>query len=144
MKTYKARLLSALFLSMFIFFFDQFMKCWVVANFWYFVNTGFSWGFFQDNNFAASLISIIIMILFFTLFYRMIITESIMRFILVSFLSASCSNLFDRIMRGGVVDYISLWGLPSFNLADIIITVSIIILFIWFVRYEKKFYSSGK
>ena len=51
-------------------------------------------------------------------------------------------NLIDRIFRGYVVDYVSLnifgYDFPIFNLADVLITVGVIILFIITIRNDKK------
>lgn len=51
-------------------------------------------------------------------------------------------NLIDRIFRGYVVDYVSLnifsYDFPIFNLADVLITVGVIMLFIITIRNDKK------
>ena len=51
-------------------------------------------------------------------------------------------NLLDRIIRGYVVDYISLnifgYNFPVFNLADIFITVSVIFMIIFTLREDKN------
>ena len=51
-------------------------------------------------------------------------------------------NLFDRIVRGYVVDYISLnifgYNFPVFNLADIFITVSVILIIIFTLKEDKN------
>lgn len=51
-------------------------------------------------------------------------------------------NLFDRIIRGYVVDYISLnifeYNFPVFNLADIFITVSVIFIIIFTLKEDKS------
>ncbi len=36
------------------------------------------------------------------------------------------SNTIDRIFYGGVIDYITIWQIPSFNIADITIVASVI------------------
>lgn len=51
-------------------------------------------------------------------------------------------NLIDRIFRGYVVDYVSLnifgYDFPIFNLADVAITIGVILLFIITIRNDKK------
>ena len=44
--------------------------------------------------------------------------------------AAVLSNLIDRVFYGGVIDYISVFGLNTFNLADLAIVSSMIIIFI--------------
>lgn len=51
-------------------------------------------------------------------------------------------NLFDRIFRGYVIDYVSLnffgYGFPIFNFADVCITIGVILLIISSIKDEKK------
>ena len=55
---------------------------------------------------------------------------------LILILSGGFSNLLDRILRGYVIDYINitLFKFPIFNIADILITLGVIILFILVIR----------
>lgn len=55
---------------------------------------------------------------------------------LILVLSGGFSNLIDRMLRGFVVDYINitLFSFPVFNIADMLITIGVIILFILIVR----------
>lgn len=51
-------------------------------------------------------------------------------------------NLFDRILRGYVIDYISLnifnYSFPIFNIADIAITIGVILIIIYILFFESK------
>ena len=38
------------------------------------------------------------------------------------------SNIFDRFIYHGVIDYVNIWGLATFNLADILILLGILLL----------------
>jgi len=53
-------------------------------------------------------------------------------------ISGTVANLWDRIFRGGVIDFIDLKIWPIFNLADIFITVGAILLFIDLIILRKK------
>lgn len=44
------------------------------------------------------------------------------------------SNLLDRIIYGFIIDFIVIFGLPAFNLADIINIIGALILIFWLVR----------
>ena len=55
---------------------------------------------------------------------------------LILVVSGGISNLIDRLLRGYVVDYlnITLFSFPIFNLADMLITIGLLILFVLVVR----------
>lgn len=52
-------------------------------------------------------------------------------------LAGVLSNLIDRLFRGGVIDYLNIYGL-FFNLADIFIILGLVIYFYKILIYEKK------
>ena len=78
----------------------------------------------------------------------LVINQIKQRLYLTSFLislvtAAALSNFTDRLFRGGVVDFVSIqinsFTWPSFNFADIVITVSaIILIFITFNKNSEK------
>lgn len=49
------------------------------------------------------------------------------------------SNYVDRILHSFVIDYISIWVWPVFNLADIAITVGILLLVVFYGKISKEF-----
>lgn len=51
-------------------------------------------------------------------------------------LIGSISNLMDRVQGGGVIDFISIYLWPAFNLADCYIVIGIVLLFFSFKRYS--------
>lgn len=53
---------------------------------------------------------------------------------LLLIITGGLSNLFDRLIRGGVVDFIGLPYLPSFNLADMVICLGCVLLIIDFLK----------
>ena len=101
----------------------------------YQINSGFLFGFFGNNLIAASTA-----VIFLILFY-FVIPKSKTTLLIFLFLSATViSNILDRIFYGGVIDYIRIWFIPVFNLADIIIVTSIVLIscFIIKKRYNIK------
>ncbi len=57
---------------------------------------------------------------------------AILAFVLL--IGGATSNLIDRVMTGTVTDFIALWSIPNFNLADSAITLSVILLVIFYKR----------
>ncbi len=53
--------------------------------------------------------------------------EYIKSFLFSLIIIGAMSNLIDRLLYGGVIDFIKIWNFPVFNLADAYITISIII-----------------
>lgn len=53
-------------------------------------------------------------------------------------LGGALGNLIDRVRFGYVVDFISIWKFPVFNVADAAITIGIGILMLWYGVLEKK------
>lgn len=102
---------------------DQLIKLIAVKSGDYFVNSGMVFGLI-NNNFLSILISLVAVIL--VIYYLFVRRGPV---IALSLLWTSLiSNLIDRIVYGGVIDNYFLFANLWFNLADIAIVVSIIIL----------------
>ena len=108
-----------------------------IINITYTENTGMAFGIGQNNLFFIIIINIIVL--------GIIIKknkekqEQIDLKILTSLiliLSGGIGNLIDRIFRGYVVDFIDInfMSFPNFNIADISITVGILILIISIIK----------
>ena len=106
-------------------------------------NRGMSWGIFaSENNFVFLLVSMCI-----TFITVIILVYAYMRFrsgdIIIGevfVIAGSVSNIIDRIVYGGVVDFIAIsfgnWFWPVFNVADmfIVIGVCIMLLTVWYKK----------
>jgi len=90
-----------------------------------FFNNRFILGEFQANNLA------IIVLVAFSYLPIVILTKSTSRWPRIAsiiLLASILSNLLDRIFRGGATDYISIGRWPTFNVADILIIIGIVII----------------
>ncbi|MCX6810598.1 MAG: signal peptidase II [Candidatus Berkelbacteria bacterium] len=102
---------------------------------WLLFNDHFILGYFGANNLA------IILLVAFSYLPILLLEKSdkrIVRFSSVILLASILSNLLDRIFRGGATDYISISNWPTFNLADVLIIVAVVILGLNYLSPIKK------
>ena len=117
----KAKTIGAVILFFFIIIFDQIIKHSIENPI---RNTGSLFGLFQGQTHAfiyLSFIAIGLLLIFF---------DKINPFALSILLSGIISNLIDRLAFGYVIDYIDLRIWPAFNIADVAITIGVLMLFI--------------
>ena len=108
-----------------------------IINITYTENTAMAFGIGQNNLFFIIIINIIVLGIIIKLIKEK--QEQIDLKILTSLiliLSGGIGNLIDRIFRGYVVDFIDInfMSFPNFNIADISITVGILILIISIIK----------
>lgn len=103
----------------FLFFLRSPVVDWGFVRFHLALNTGSSFGLLQDGNLLLVWLSLIVLGSLLLFFDRLDVWELRLA-IIASF--GVLSNLFDRLFRGAVVDYIDL-GLGVFNIADCLIVV---------------------
>jgi len=102
---------------------DQISKYYAIQNIPYLKNTGAAWGIL--NNLPSILILISVIVIFFSIrnFYYHPFAFSFL-------IGGILGNLYDRIIRGFVVDFINihLFNYPWFNFADSFITIAIALI----------------
>lgn len=106
-------------------------------------NTGIGFGLLSfDQKVIYNLITIIIVIINFFIFYLIFVSEGLKPYYLILILGGSLGNLFDRIYYAAVPDFIDFnyngfhWFI--FNIADIFITLGIICLIFDEIIFNKK------
>ena len=110
--------------------FDQFSKVIVRNTTAYSVNTGTVFGLLQGNNllFIIITVAVIAALLY---YYRKLKEKSILNQSAIALITGGAlSNLIDRVVFGGVIDYIDLKFWPSFNIADAALVAGMTIFFI--------------
>lgn len=95
-------------------------------NNYYSLNARFVFGWWGDN-IVAIIFSFCFIALILWAYRRRIFGN---QWALLLLLSGAISNVLDRIVYGGVIDYLDLFFLPRFNLADLAIILGVII-WIW-------------
>jgi len=105
---------------------DQVVKGLIISKFpWAVtVNTGGSFGMLSDLEFYryASLALTVFVFIYF------VKSKESDKPLIALMLSGALSNTLDRFTRGAVVDYINLPYWPTFNLADVLIFVSVVLI----------------
>lgn len=108
-------------------------------------NTGIAFGLFKDNGslVVLSLLAAIALIAF--IFYISKKEKDTLLLISLGLIGGGAlGNLLDRIVRGGVVDFIDLGWWPVFNIADVAIVACVLILLIDVVRKFRSEWSPKK
>jgi signal peptidase II len=116
---------------------DRILK-FLAINYWpYSVNSGTLFGMLKDTNLIFMGVTLAISAV---LLYYYAHAEKHSRWIETAYgliFGAAAGNLIDRIFYGGVVDFISVWIWPSFNLADSCLVAGIGI-FLLDIKANKK------
>lgn len=101
-------------------------------------NTGMAFGFGSGNtkNIILTFLVIFIIMSFLRKQKNEIDTKTAIAISLV--LGGGISNLIDRFFRDGILDFIKIWIMPNFNIADLCIVIGWILLIIFLVIYTQK------
>lgn len=134
-------------------FIDQFSKKMVLSGYRFkkgifeitlVYNEGSAFGIKFFKNYEYLIVNTFILIIFsMFIFYKVskIGDFSLKSYYLFSFVfivAGGVGNLVDRIFYGKVVDFISIYTFPVFNIADVFITVGILILSFLILSEHKK------
>ena len=111
---------------------NNFFKLEIISN------TGMAFGF-NDGNIKNILISIFVLAIVISFIRNQLerIDKKTGIAIAVA-IGGAISNLIDRIFRGGVLDFIKIYKIPNFNLADLFIVVGWIFIIIFLIDFSRK------
>ena len=110
-----------------LFVLDRFLKYYFINQGSYVINLGVAFGVISDKPNLVFVLHFVLTILLILYFYKSKLSN-VMKSALSLIILGSVSNLLDRFMYNGVVDYIDLWLFPKFNLADMIIVFGVLLL----------------
>lgn len=104
-------------------------------------NTGAAWGIFSSKTDILSIFTIICAVLVVYFMYTSTVNKPVF-FCLTSILAGACGNLIERLRLGYVTDFLAFnifgYDFPSFNFADICITVGCFTLLFYVAFIFKK------
>lgn len=113
-------------LGLALFVIDRLVKFYVLSSGNYVTNKGIAFGFLGSYDFSSTVYLLIVMFLLSILWLKF--KKS---WIPLSFISVGAvSNLIDRLLYNGVVDYIGVWIMPVFNVSDVMIITGALLLII--------------
>jgi signal peptidase II len=102
----------------------------------YHTNTGIAFGISVPKILLIFVSTLLILAIAYFAFKEL--KESPIAQILVSLiLAGGIGNLLDRIFRGYVIDFISVWEWPTFNLADIYITIGVLSAVLFYGKIKR-------
>ena len=108
----------------------------------YVTNTGIAFGLFQGNNAVLTIVSLIAVAFLF--FYGIRAKAESDALAAAIMLGGTAGNLIDRLLRGGVVDYVTVRGIPTFNLADSALTIGVALIITGLITNSGLLKKKGK
>ena len=101
-------------------------------------NSGIAFGFFQGAASVVTILTAIAVVWMVTYFARAGARHPLLPVALGFLIGGSVSNLVDRFRLGRVTDFIDPRHWPAFNLADVFITVGVLLLLVTIVAVERR------
>ena len=114
---------------MIVFLLDQYLKLKSVIALSYIINPAIVLGFVGSNT-----VGIIVGVLAFAIVTYLVIKKTVHIYEAAVLIAALWSNLLDRMVYKGVVDYWNFFSFFKFNLADLLIVIVVIYLIIRLIR----------
>ncbi len=101
-------------------------------------NTGMAFGF-NSGNTKNIFLTIFVLAIVLTFVKNQIERIDMKTTIVIGMvLGGAVSNLVDRIFRKGIIDFIKIYKIPTFNVADIAIVIGWILIIIFLIDYSRK------
>ncbi len=91
------------------------------------INTGIAFGLFRNLP-GVFLVLNFVLVVFLLCYFAIRLSRKDTIFAYILILSGAISNLIDRLLYGGVLDYFDFIAFPTFNIADVYITFGVIFI----------------
>lgn len=115
----------------------------VIENFFYIThvrNPGAAWGLLGEYPQVLMVLTLVALVVLGLIFYKM--KDAKLRLLISVVLSGAAGNIFDRIFRGEVVDYLDFrfgsYVYPTFNLADTLVVCGTFLMTFYILKIEKS------
>jgi len=129
---------------------DQLLKQWAAgylqtpiqftpwAGLRYEQNVGIAWSIFIPQPWLSILNIVLLIILPLYVSQHIDLRRKDSQLFLAMIIGGALGNLFDRLFRGFVIDYVSVGTFPVFNLADALLTVGIFLILVFYGRIKRN------
>ena len=107
-------------------------------------NTGIAWSIQLPYPLLLALNFILIALFFWFAFKYFDFKKRLTQLTVVLITAGACGNIIDRLAKGFVVDFISVWIWPVFNLADIFLTAGIFLILLFYAKIRRTIRDSGE
>lgn len=107
-------------------------------------NRGAAWGMLEGQMWLFAIVTIVVVVGIVYYFHKEGKDEPVFAWSLMLLLGGAIGNFIDRMMRGEVVDFVSVlipivnYDFPIFNVADAALTVGVILVILHLILEEKK------
>jgi len=127
------RYLSMIMVFCLVLIFDQYLKIRAVLAYRYLLNDKAVFGLLGTNSLALVVGVIFVLAIIYLIFFRKLIQLP-----LAVLLAAVLSNLIDRLIYKGVVDYWNFFGWFRFNFSDLLIVAVVVYYLVAFVKTKNS------
>ena len=100
-------------------------------------NTGIAFGLPIPQKILIPGAFILMIAIFFFAKKELNLDKGITRIALALILGGALGNLIDRLAYGYVIDFIAIWEWPNFNLADIYITLGVLLILMFYGKIKR-------
>ncbi len=100
-------------------------------------NVGIAWSIFIPQPWLSIFNVLLLIVLPLYISQHIDLRRKDSQFFLSMLIGGALGNLFDRLSRGFVIDFIAVGTFPVFNLADALLTVSIFLILIFYGRIHR-------
>jgi signal peptidase II len=102
-------------------------------------NTGAAFGMFQNGGLIFTILAFVVSGAILYYYPQIPRQDRLIRISMGFLLGGAVGNLIDRLTQGLIVtDFISIWIFPVFNLADLSITIGVVILCLGMIVQERR------
>lgn len=117
---------------------DQLSKWAVVAYFGlpYSQNTGVAFSIHIPYAILLGLTIILLVAVFYFASKELNLSKNLSKISVALVLGGGLGNLIDRIVNGAVIDFISIWKYPTFNVADAFIVIGVLLIVVFYGKIK--------